>query len=131
MTSTTDLELALPWPDHANPWGWEASIDLRDCDHGAVSSEETLRKFLRNLVDAIDMQAYGDPLLAEFGAGSLHGWTGVQLIHTSNLTVHLAPNVDRAFINVFSCKLYDPRVAVGVAVEHFGGVPATLLNTRG
>lgn len=112
------------------PWGQSAMIDLHDCAAGAVSDGGTLREFLLAVVPAIDMTPHGPPIVGRFGEGRLEGWTGVQLVKTSSVTVHLDEADFRAFIDVFSCKPFDPVIATRVAVDHFGGTPYVTTTYR-
>jgi hypothetical protein len=47
----------------------------------------------------------------------------MQFIETSSITVHADEFACRCFIDVFSCRAFDPDVAAAVAVMHFGGRP--------
>ena len=111
------------------PWGWDAGIDLAGGDPAVLTDETKVTAFLADLVDAINMEAYGAPWLVPFGKGVLHGLTAVQLIETSDITFHEAAG--QALITVFSCKEFDPDVAAQVAVKHFGGEVTVNLRLRG
>lgn len=67
------------------------------------------------------MVAHGPLHMDRFGIGDLEGWSAMQFIQTSTITVH-ADEVDgRCFIDVFSCKEFDPEQAAALAQRHFGG----------
>jgi S-adenosylmethionine decarboxylase len=87
-------------------WGYHTTIDAKDCDIQAVRDGELIAKFLTHLVDEIDMVAYGSPQIVHFGEDNKAGWTGLQLIETSNLIGHWCDHGD-AYFDVFSCKPYD------------------------
>lgn len=44
-------------------------------------------------------------------------------IETSSLTIHADEFSGRCYVDVFSCKSFDPELAAEIAVEHFGGWP--------
>ena len=45
----------------------------------------------------------------------------MQFIETSSITIHADEFSRRCFIDVFSCRGFDPEVAAAVAIAHFGG----------
>ena len=47
-----------------------------------------IRRFVPALIDAIGMRAHGPSLLERFGDGELEGWSAMQFIETSSITVH-------------------------------------------
>ena len=92
-------------------WGKHLSIDASDCNELRLSPED-LAKWVRELVKRIDMVAYGDPQIIHFGKDDpkLAGWTVSQLIETSNIMAHFCDNTGEAYIDVFSCKDFDPAI---------------------
>ena len=73
------------------------------------------------VIDAIGMRAHGPLALERFGDGELEGWSAMQFIETSSITIHADEFSGRCFIDVFSCRAFDPEIAAAVAVAHFGG----------
>ncbi len=65
------------------------------------------------------MVAYGKPMLEHFGTGDKAGYTFVQLIETSNICCHFCEETDDAYIDIFSCKEYDIKVAEYIVRQHF------------
>ena len=105
----------------AAPWGFHLLLDLEACDLDSVRSADTIRGFAQDLVDAIDMRAYGEPILAHFAEHKPEaaGWSLVQLIETSNITGHFCDLTGDAYLDVFSCKPFDADVAIAVAERWF------------
>jgi hypothetical protein len=68
-------------------------------------------------VIAIGMRAYGPLVLQRFGTGDLEGWSAMQFIETSTITVHADEVARRCFVDIFSCQAFDPDLAAAVAVE--------------
>jgi S-adenosylmethionine/arginine decarboxylase-like enzyme len=73
------------------------------------------------MLAAIDLRAHGPLRLERFGDGDLEGWSAMQFIETSSITIHADEFSGRCFIDVFSCREFDPEVAAAVAVAHVGG----------
>ena len=60
----------------------------------------------------------------------LEGWSALQFIETSSITVHADEVFGRCFVDVFSCRPFDPELAAALAVAHFGGTPAVRVLER-
>lgn len=108
-------------------WGMSASIDVTGCDPSLISNADYITKFSRELVEYIDMEAYGQPMVVRFGDGNKEGYTLVQLIQTSSITAHFAEDTNSAYIDVFSCKPFPPGLTAKFCKEYFGGLDHRLL----
>lgn len=119
ITVVANLNPKLTTPvKHTGPWGYECVIDAYGCLIESISDEVTIKKFLENLVQSIDMEAYGDPILHRFGNDNKKGYTAIQLIETSNITCHFCEEDGNAYFNVFSCKDFDFE-SVKSEIEYF------------
>jgi S-adenosylmethionine/arginine decarboxylase-like enzyme len=103
------------------PWGMLAAIDLYGCQRRRLEDPNSIRTFVTNVIEAIGMRAYGPLRLERFGDGELEGWSAMQFIETSSITIHADEFSGRCFIDVFSCRAFDAEVVAAVAVAHFGG----------
>lgn len=101
-------------------WGYHAILDAAGCNHEAITSYDTIYAFTKELVRAIDMVAYGEPHVVNFGSGDKAGFTLVQLIETSNICAHFVNEKDEMYLDVFSCKPYDEKVVEELVVKYFG-----------
>jgi S-adenosylmethionine/arginine decarboxylase-like enzyme len=87
-----------------------------------VTDERLLRTFLKAVVKKIDMVSHGDPLMSYFPEDKpeLIGWSIIQLIETSSITCHcMEKSRDASYIDIFSCKPFDPQAALGVIEDFF------------
>ena len=50
------------------------------------------------------------------------GTSAVQFILTSNVTIHTLDLLKRVYINIFSCKDFDPEIAQSITEGWFEGV---------
>jgi S-adenosylmethionine/arginine decarboxylase-like enzyme len=112
------------------PWGVLAAIDLHGCDPRRLADPDVIRAFVPAVIDAIGMRAYGPLALERFGDGDLEGWSAMQFIETSSITVHADEVCGRCFVDVFSCRAFDPDVAAAVAAGHVGGRPTVTVLRR-
>lgn len=105
-------------------FGQELVLDLAGCNPDTIQDPEAVRRWLIAVVDHIGMVRHGPARVERFGDGSLHGTTGIQLITTSSVTittaaVHAVDEDNSAFINIFSCRPFDPARATQFCVEFF------------
>ena len=107
-----------------------AAIDLHGCDRARLADPDTIRRFVPAVIDLIGMRAHGPLMIDRFGDGVLEGWSALQFIETSSITVHADEVFGRCFVDVFSCKPFDPDVAAAVAMAHFGGRPSLTVLHR-
>lgn len=104
---------------NSKPWGKSVSIDLYDCDHKTMVDPEGLKSFIADLIVSVDMVAHGPCYVDRFGQGELQGYSAMQFIETSSVTVHLDEVGNRAFIDVFSCKQFTADKALELAKKYF------------
>ncbi len=104
-----------------NYWGYHLILDCKYCAIEKLKSEENIRSFVKVLIPAIGMKAYGEPLLAHFATHNVHaaGYSLVQLIETSSITAHFAENIGELYLDIFSCKPFDLEVAREIVTEFF------------
>jgi len=93
-------------------WGYHLILDVKGCHLPCARNPDYIRTFVADLVDAIDMEAYGDTQIVHFGKPEENksGWTFVQLITTSTMMGHFLDHNGDAYIDVFSCKPFDPEI---------------------
>ena len=121
-TQTRIAEAAEPLhpPEHEKRhWGFHMLADIGKCNNSILDGEK-IKAFLAELVPAIKMQAVGPPILKRFGEGDKMGWSAVQLISTSTVTLHAVEANRTAYLDVFSCKDFDQQVVLAMVRKHFG-----------
>ena len=101
-------------------WGYHLILDCAGCEHNLITSYANVYDFAKRLVKDIDMVAFGEPQINDFGSGNKAGFTLVQLIETSNICAHFVNENDTMYLDVFSCKEYDDEVVVNLVKEYFG-----------
>ena len=65
------------------------------------------------------MVAYGEPQIVHFGSGNKAGYTLVQLIETSNICCHFVEETNDLYLDVFSCKPFEPTDVQRVVSQYF------------
>ncbi|MGB2727866.1 MAG: S-adenosylmethionine decarboxylase [Halobacteriota archaeon] len=71
-------------------WGLLTSIDLHECNPEKIRDEATIKQFVYELCELIEMKRYGDCEVVRFGEGDKEGYSAVQLIETSLISAHFA-----------------------------------------
>ena len=100
-------------------WGYHLIMDLRACNFYAIRNPQIIKQFSEKLVNDIDMVAYGPPQIVHFGENEKMGYTLVQLIETSNITAHFCEASNDAYVDVFSCKKFDPKLVEKLIYKTF------------
>ena len=97
----------------SNTFGMEVVLDLYECNLETIRSKEKLQEYTRELCQVIEMTPYGAPFAERFGLNEAKtaGYSIVQLIETSSITGHFSEEWNSAYINIFSCKEFDPKQA--------------------
>lgn len=121
--------------EHATPkeelWGLATSVDIKDCDPELIRSAEAVKRFTRELVDLIKMKPFGECHVVHFGTEDrISGFSMFQLIDTSCVSAHFANATNAIYLDVFSCKLYDPKDVAEFAIKFFKGSCYTLHVTK-
>ncbi len=103
-------------------WGIASAIDIYDCDPGLIRDAEAIRRFVVELCDLIEMRRFGETQVVHFGEDErVAGYSMVQLIETSLISAHFANLTNAVYLDVFSCKPYDPEVVRDFATSYFKG----------
>ncbi len=105
--------------EEPDPWGQLTAIDLHGFDKNLLSNKKKLSEFSLKLCEKIGMRAHGKPIVKKFGKDNLYGYSMMQFIETSSITVHLDEHDSRAFVDIFSCKKFDADAAKAFSREFF------------
>ena len=102
-------------------WGQHVVLDLSGCPKDKIGNGDNILAWGQALIKAIDMVAYGKPMLEHFATHQMKtaGYTYVQLIETSNICAHFAENLGEVYIDIFSCRDFDTKLALKVTEEFF------------
>jgi S-adenosylmethionine/arginine decarboxylase-like enzyme len=109
-------------------YGKEVVLDLYDCDSSKFTREH-IEKYFIDLCDLINMVRcdlhfwdYEDDE-EEYNAAPDHlkGVSAIQFISTSNITIHTLDVLKKVFLNIFTCKDFDPEMAVEFSKAYFRG----------
>lgn len=103
-----------------NAWGLLASIDLHSCNPQKIRSAEEIKRFVIELCILIDMKRFGECIIIDFGEDPrVSGFSMTQLIETSLISGHFVNQTNNAYLDIFSCKYYNPKIVAEFAKEFF------------
>lgn len=102
-------------------FGYELVLDLSGCDLAVMSSKTKLTEYVDKLCKLIKMKKYGKVQLPYFGLEKPHtkGYSMLQFIETSSITGHFSEYWRKSYINIFSCKTYDHKLATQFTKNFF------------
>ena len=109
-------------------YGKELILDLHHCAV-SVFTRLYIRRYFEKLCKMIDMErgklVWWDDCYTPEGEKQtephLVGTSAVQFIKTSNITIHTLDILEKAFINIFSCKDFDEELVVRFTEDWFEG----------
>ena len=113
-------------------WGMVASIDVHHCTPEKLRSVESIQAAIDGLVAAAEMVKHGPAHIERFGDESKHpgpGYSAMQFIETSSITIHCDEYENRVFVDLFSCKLFNPEVVAQFTKDFFGAADYALTVT--
>jgi len=110
-------------------WGLSTSVDLQDCQPETIRDRDYIEAYVIALCELIGMKRYGDCQIVHFGDGRVAGYSMIQLIETSLISGHFANDTNRAYLDIFSCKGYDPVVVEEFSRKFFGARSSTISIT--
>lgn len=103
-------------------WGYHLMLD---CAAGTrINDKEHMRAFIKELVPAIDMIAFGEPWIEHFAthAADKAGLSFCQMIETSNICGHFVDSSGDFYIDVFSCKPFEIDIVEKLVTKYFDPV---------
>ena len=102
-------------------WGLHSGIDLHGCNPETVRSPEKIKQFVVELCELIEMKRFGECVVVDFGEDPrVAGYSMTQLIETSLISAHFGHAANPyVYLDIFSCKYYDPKVAAEFAKKFF------------
>jgi len=103
-----------------NAWGLSTSVDLYKCNPEIIRDAKAIKIYVDELCELIEMKQFGETKIVNFGDDEkVAGFSMVQLIETSLISGHFANHSNSAYIDIFSCKYYEPSVVIEFTKKFF------------
>ena len=104
------------------PWGVLTSVDISECDPDLIRDAKKIEQFVHELCDLIGMKRFGECQIIHFGEDKkVEGFSMTQFIETSLISGHFANASNKVYLDIFSCKFYEPREVAEFATAFFKG----------
>jgi S-adenosylmethionine/arginine decarboxylase-like enzyme len=108
------------------PYGYELILDMHGCD-ASKFNRKSLENYFEKLCKAIDMKRSDLHFWDDVGLppekcqtqAHTKGTSAVQFILTSTIVVHTLEILEAVYVNIFSCKGFDEKVAEEITREWF------------
>ena len=122
------MRLSKGLENMSEKYGKELILDMHNCDVSKFNRKD-IKEFLVQLCDGvIDMERadlhwwdYEDEEEHDAAPAHLKGTSCVQFIMTSTIVIHTLEDLEKIFINIFSCKDFDVDEAADFAQDYFKG----------
>ncbi|PIN91447.1 S-adenosylmethionine decarboxylase [Candidatus Pacearchaeota archaeon CG10_big_fil_rev_8_21_14_0_10_32_14] len=115
--------------EQKNAWGIEAQVDLHDCNPNYIRDADFIKQFVVDLCEYIGMKRYGECQVVNFGEDErVAGFSMTQLIETSLISGHFANQTNNVYLNVFSCKYFNPKDVAEFSKSRFQAADYSLHN---
>lgn len=106
----------------ATIWGLSCSFDIYNCDADKIKNADKIKEFVIELCELIKMKRFGETTVIHFGEDEkVAGYSMTQLIETSLISAHFANLTNTVYLDVFSCKKYDPEEVKNFSTNFFNG----------
>lgn len=108
-------------------YGLQLILDMGKCDISKFKRKH-IKSYFTQLCQLIGMEAHAQYFWDDFRVpieqrqtdARTKGTTAIQFILTSNITIHTLDLLQVAFIDIFSCKDFEPKLAEEFTVRFFG-----------
>jgi S-adenosylmethionine/arginine decarboxylase-like enzyme len=123
VTTETDAALTAGQPARADRqiFGYHLRINMSGCDLDRIRDGAEVLSWVQRMVSpaGIDMTEYGDLWMEHFGPepGKI-GWTVFRPITESGIVAHLN-DTGTGFIDIHSCRWFDPDKAIHITKTFF------------
>lgn len=109
-------------------YGCELILDIHDCDPKTFT-RESIDRFFIELCERIDMNKcevhfwddVGVPPEEQQTDPRTKGTSAVCFILTSTIVIHTLDLLEAVYVNIFSCKAFDPKLASEVTRDWYKG----------
>lgn len=102
-------------------YGQELILDLYNCNPRIIRSKKKILEYSNKICNLIKVKKYGRPVAERFAlkCDYVAGYSLVQLIESSSISGHFSELWNQAFINIFSCKLFNHKIATNFTKKFF------------
>lgn len=102
-------------------WGIATGMNLQGCNPEYIRSAEKIKEYVYKICELIKAKRFGECIVVDFGKDPrVTGFSMMQLIETSLISGHFGmPDNPYAYLDVFSCAYYDPKIVIEFSAKFF------------
>jgi S-adenosylmethionine/arginine decarboxylase-like enzyme len=105
-------------PKKKKSWGFHLLIDMSKCND-KIDSLDEVERFFGELIEELGMTPLSDIMVKKVEGEDGRGVSAVQMITTSSITFHSDDDERSVYLDVFSCKDFDPKQVLKFATGYF------------
>jgi S-adenosylmethionine decarboxylase len=96
-------------------------LDIYNLDESFLKDRKELINFLNFLMKALNLEPFGKPLIKKIKTPKYHyfGFSIVQIITESHISLHTWPEYNYLALDIFSCKNFDENKAIEKIKKYF------------
>ena len=111
-------------------WGLLTSVNLHGCNGEFIRDANKVKQHVRELCERIGMKRFGETVVVHFGEDPrVSGFSMTQLIETSLISGHYANQTNTVYLDIFSCKYYNPYEVAEFSKKFFEAKNYTMSYT--
>jgi S-adenosylmethionine/arginine decarboxylase-like enzyme len=99
---------------HYRNFGWHLTIDAKNCETEVCLDVKAVSQFLKKLVKDTNMVPVGEPIVVyhQNAKEGIFGLSAVQIIETSDITLHFDTKTKESYFDLFSCRKFSPKKVI-------------------
>jgi len=108
--------------DANKAWGLHTSVDIHNCHPEYIRDKEIIRQYVLQLSKILKLKCYGTTQIITVGSDvDCEGCSMTQFVEASLVAGHFAYKSNTAYIDIYSCKYYDPEAISHFTLSYFRG----------
>lgn len=102
-------------------YGKELILDLFECEPKIIRSKKKILEYINKTCYLIKVKKYSKAVIKRFGETSNwgKGYSFFQFITESSISGHFLEPQNIAYLNIFSCKLFDEKIVADFSQKFF------------
>jgi S-adenosylmethionine/arginine decarboxylase-like enzyme len=124
LNTTKSPEPAITLSDKENPptkgksWGFHLLIDCSEMNE-KINSPKAIEEFFDNVIKALKMKKLTEFFYKKVSGEEGRGVSAFQMITTSHISMHFDDNKRSGYLDIFSCKKFDPDIVIKMIDKYF------------
>ena len=104
----------------SDAWWIASAVDIYNCNPDTIRDADAIKRFVKELCKLIEMKTFWKTEVVHFWEDEKVAWFSMtQLIETSLISGHFANATNAIYLDIFSCKYYDPMIMADFASKFF------------